>query len=336
MNRNYNFVRVLGVFSVILYHLNEVYFVSDVLMIGGAGVYFSLALTGFLYGIYHSDKSDFIFPIKDSYFYKKILKFYPVHFLSFINGLIYYYLINMQFSYKTIIIAITNLLLLQSWVPSQDYYFSFNGASWYLSSTMFFYFLSPILNRINKILKKKGIILCLLFIMIVLPIFKSYCYSVLSLEFNIWLFYINPLFNVLLIYIALAVGILIKDTNNRNKIIISSLMFIGSFLYLIVSGGISNEIAAVLMAISFLTLLSTNYKLISIIFSNKIFDFLSKISLYAYLIHQPIINIISYYLRLLGMNNVNKCFVFCLLIILILSTVIYYFDNNIRECIKKE
>lgn len=40
---------------------------------------------------------------------------------------------------------LTNLLLLQSWVPLPHYFFSFNGVSWSISTEMFFYAMFPLL-----------------------------------------------------------------------------------------------------------------------------------------------------------------------------------------------
>jgi peptidoglycan/LPS O-acetylase OafA/YrhL len=42
---------------------------------------------------------------------------------------------------------VTNLLLLQSWIPLPGYFFSYNAVSWSLSTELFFYVVYPILSR---------------------------------------------------------------------------------------------------------------------------------------------------------------------------------------------
>ncbi len=44
--------------------------------------------------------------------------------------------------------AAANALLLQSWVPRADFFFSFNGPSWFVSSLVFCYALFPALSRL--------------------------------------------------------------------------------------------------------------------------------------------------------------------------------------------
>lgn len=48
-------------------------------------------------------------------------------------------------------ILVTNVLLLQSWVPSGAYAYSFNGVSWSISAELFFYAVFPLLVRVRRV-----------------------------------------------------------------------------------------------------------------------------------------------------------------------------------------
>ncbi|MDO0939345.1 acyltransferase [Streptomyces sp. DG2A-72] len=69
--------------------------------------------------------------------------------------------------------AVLNLLLLQSWVPSEDVYFSVNLPSWSLGCEMLFYLLFPLLHRwIGRIRPQAlwGVAIGLLLVIAVLPL----------------------------------------------------------------------------------------------------------------------------------------------------------------------
>ncbi|EIH8863963.1 acyltransferase, partial [Escherichia coli] len=83
----------------------------------------------------------------------------------------------------------SNILLLQSFIPLQDYYFSFNSVSWSISCEMFFYVAFCLLTR----LKTKHLTCVLLF---VLAINFYYLINPPSAISQHWLFYINPSFRI--------------------------------------------------------------------------------------------------------------------------------------------
>lgn len=76
---------------------------------------------------------------------RRILKIFPVHFLC----LLVFFVFNVRhldgLGYMRLL---SNMLLLQSWIPLQDFYFSGNAESWFLSSVMFCYVAFQLLFRI--------------------------------------------------------------------------------------------------------------------------------------------------------------------------------------------
>lgn len=133
----------------------------------------------------------------------KIMKLYPMHcvmmiaklLLMIIKGAGIAYIISL---YETII---PNIFLIQSWYPDSRYYFSYNGASWYLSTTLFLYFMFPIiLKRLRKFGSKK--VLCYLGSVIVVQlsvaIYLMYTPHPLQIgnNFRKWVTYICPIYRL--------------------------------------------------------------------------------------------------------------------------------------------
>ena len=114
---------------------------KSVLQAGGAiGVTFFFILSGFLLA-YGYKKRLMTREISTSDFYKaRAVKLYPLHILCFAAV----FLLGIRnFVTADLPKAVLNLFLLQSWVPSPDYYMSYNAVSWFLSDERFFYLMFP-------------------------------------------------------------------------------------------------------------------------------------------------------------------------------------------------
>lgn len=85
---------------------------------------------------------------------RKLAAFWPLHLLAMLA--VMFVLTDPILSWKNLIDAAINLLLLQSW--SSKTHFSFNGASWFLSSLMFCYFLTPPFLRLSKKMRSSVIV----------------------------------------------------------------------------------------------------------------------------------------------------------------------------------
>ena len=94
------------------------------------------------------------------YITRRCIKFYPLHWLCLIAVLPLSLL-----SFKTLQIPLffINAALLQSWIPEQIVYFSFNSVSWYLADTMFFALVFPLVCKwvVNAGVKGKVMIAAL-------------------------------------------------------------------------------------------------------------------------------------------------------------------------------
>lgn len=152
---------------------------------GGFAVSFFFVLSGFSLTIGYRDRvlqPGFNYL---SYITKRLVKFYPLHWL-----VLFYLTIRMGFHSEYFWSKFfTNFFLVQSFIPEKEYYFSFNSPSWYLCNTIFYSMLFPFLLKgiyslkiVSKIAFATLIVTLYFILLIFVP--KEYYHAFL---------YINPL-----------------------------------------------------------------------------------------------------------------------------------------------
>ena len=113
--------------------------------LGARACEFFFVVSGFLVAYNYSSKT--IDPTwKQSFLYvrKKLSAMWPLHLVMFVICLALMPASEIT-NTKTIFEALMNLSLLQSWSPNTHTFFAFNGTSWFLSTILFCYFISPFL-----------------------------------------------------------------------------------------------------------------------------------------------------------------------------------------------
>lgn len=162
------FLRFLAFMLIFLFHTGDYQLAWFPKENGAANaVEFFILLSGVVSGISSFDK-DIKCTARDivSYIKKKIVKVYPLYFLTTfftvayttIPGIIAYQSFR-EFEGLKILLGqigqlLKNLLLIQSWFPSN--YFTYNGVGWFLSTIMFLYVINiPLRALATKIRKSK-------------------------------------------------------------------------------------------------------------------------------------------------------------------------------------
>lgn len=122
--------------------------------IGARACEFMFLVSGFLVGYnnFYKEGTEPTWNDSVQYVKKKVLKFWPLHMIALLMVLckqLLYKEVNLL-SIKTIVALVADASLLQAWSPSSEIFFSFNGASWFLSALMFCYFMAPFLCTFMK------------------------------------------------------------------------------------------------------------------------------------------------------------------------------------------
>lgn len=210
--------RIAMVWGVVFFHINGSYPLHSALSFFSFGVFGCVAISGFLMGFLHGDEytvctlSDCIHVWK-----KKRNKFYFIHFLTFCMCApitVYYH----RFSYtvgtalRDAANAAANLLLIQSFVPVEEFYFGFNGVSWYLSTSLVLYFLSPFFSArlCRRETPEDKLRFCAL-VWAAVNVAMSLLAYVLPVHF---LTYIQPLAHIPGYLLAMAVGMIYAEKGN--------------------------------------------------------------------------------------------------------------------------
>ncbi|MDQ0194432.1 acyltransferase family protein [Paenibacillus wynnii] len=333
--------RFFAALAVFLFHSGGIYGPYG---LGSAGVQFFFILSGFILTYTYYGKFDRLNKSDVKHFYKaRFAKIYPMHFLTFLLA-IPWVLMNLNPDGLYIFIAGMDLLLLQSYVPISDVYFSFNNVSWTLSAEVFFYAIFPFIlylfgNKIIKNMKKTSAILIFSWILLfslqlLLPQEKENTLFV-------WLLNIFPAMRSFEFIIGIVLGLLFLKLSKKNSIFtfkVANILEIGCLAVLAVLLFISKSLPLPNLKGLYFTPIWTliifvfayNKGVISKIISHKYFVYLGQISFSFYMIHL---------LVLLYMRNVTTgpvpSYIVSLIITLVLSSLAFkFYEEPMRKLIK--
>lgn len=99
-----------------------------------------------------------------TYVKRKFIKIWPLHFIAFLIDILSSLLSGntVVLSENSLLTGILNLSLLQAWGRDSKIYFSFNGATWFLSALFFCYYIAPLVVEIIKRANNHGIFFLLI------------------------------------------------------------------------------------------------------------------------------------------------------------------------------
>lgn len=151
-------LRIIAVYGIMLAHINSNYPILSRFGFGPIGVSFAFIISGFLVGYRHANRyPTWSFSDSLAFWKVRLRRFYPIHLFTMVIAM--FLQIRLYFLHgfypkeiiKDIITLGFHTLLLHSFVPIERVFFGLNGASWFLSTLMPLYFLTPwLLNRFSK------------------------------------------------------------------------------------------------------------------------------------------------------------------------------------------
>lgn len=259
---------------------------------GFLSVNFFFILSGFCisYGYYEKLKSNKISSLE--FFKKRIIHIWPIHFIFLLLALFLYYYNNISLGLFQLKFFV-NLFLLQSFIPSLDYFFSYNGLSWAVSNEVFYYFLFTMIVCIS--IRKQYVMCAVIWIIILLNI------VIANQNGNVdgWFFYINPIFR----FGDFLIGVVLYHLYNRNVMLSyirsnATIMEIFSVLILFISIYLGSkydnwlwkcQVWYTVTCIPLIYFFSISNGILSKILSNKLFSYLGSIAYPLYLSHQLVL-----------------------------------------------
>lgn len=149
------------------------------------------------------------------YITRRCIKFYPLHWLCLMASVLLLIVYN-SLSLKDIPILILNASLLHTWIPDQNYYFSFNAVSWYLADTMFFATLFPFILKyiingpVKKVVLYGSILFSAVYVAIVIFVPSYWYHAVL---------YISPFVRVSDFIFGIVLALFYLNIRQDNKLI---------------------------------------------------------------------------------------------------------------------
>ena len=314
--------------------------------IGSAGVSIFIVLSGYLMTYNYFDREIKTNPVL--FALRKIKTLYPLHiammFIALIEPLILVFTYSAYSTLpKLLSQVLSNVFLVQPWVPNSSFCFSLNGVAWYLGLCLFLYLIFPfILKVLKKIDTKKAI-----FIGMAVVFAAEVCVSLVANFFtspNIsdyfsmhWLTYLFPVSRALDFIIGCFLGLIAvkygRNASSKNPVLCAAALvaIIGSAVLAICGVPVFSwqwiNCSLLFLPLSAILIYSFSGEkiLLEKALCCKPVLFLCELTPYAFLIHQVAINLTKKLMtKLLGEGVPAECLsIAAALIITILLSVLY-------------
>ncbi len=281
----------------------------------------------------------------------RIARIFPAHIAAMFIGLVLVPAIFLpQIASSSGAILIAQLFLVQSWIPSREYFFALNPVSWSISTEMFFYCCFPLFIRswtrswrydwIGKLLLCSGLTVTMIAVASTIPAAMDYCTTISPItrlfEFvlgmfvaQLWIRYRSQVqlssisatlievgcFVLLVAWVTKEAALTMQPENSQHNAFLS--LFIGA----------GN--ASIFCALIFLMALQRG--LLSKLLASRPLVWLGEISYSIYLLHYVILEYIMYHQ--LALARINQWLVFgiyCFTVMLIANLMYILVERPFR------
>lgn len=313
-------LRALSFLGIFLAHAGAPYEWSEL----GVAVFF--VLSGFLMIYTYYDK-EIPSGIKGCarFSFRKIGKLYPLHIITMICAIVLKLVVIVRkgITLQSITILLgeigLNITLLQTWFPNWDVNSSLNGVAWYLSVTMFLYFVFPLIKKWIKRKEDKQLLgICVLLFIIEILVCMPFIYFVgEDSKVYAWFMYGFPIFRLGDFFAGCCLGkfFVCKQESELTFIkgsvieILATLLAILVYKWLnigqssLVFRAMHNRTTLFIpLAVIWVYLFSISKGVITKAFNNSVFVFAGNISAYAFLIHYVIVRYTDAAFHFLGIS----------------------------------
>lgn len=339
-------LRFIAAFYVFIFHIHQSWpltgnaIVKNIFSQGAIGMSLFFILSGFVLAYRYFNEDILI----SNYFVNRIARVYPVYIVAALVTLPWFGLSYVEGASlgpikviaQGIIIVFTNIFMIQARFPQLIYFWN-NGASWSISVEAFCYLVFPLIfSRLAKLSTKKFI--TTFFILYTLAILPGIVGSIFP-GLSVTVYYAMPIFRLPEFLIGVCVLLFLKKFKifkndwvmqcSQIAFILLFFVYIGYVGHIFPNYTGHNWIAVPLIAFIIYTL-SGNKGILVTILANPILVWLGKISYCFYSFQVLVIRVLLIYqkelMKLSPLFSGNHfIFWFALLILLLLSTIGYYY-----------
>lgn len=354
-------LRFFAASLIVLHHSVEIFSFKKTFLAYDQGVSFFFVLSGFIL--------TYVYPSLNSkhaikrFFLARFARIWPVHFFCFLLVIftlpkIMWIISPTEHLWPR---ALTNLLLIQAWIPRYDYFFSFDAPSWSISTEFFFYLCFPFLITRFRNTWLKKLTFCLFLVLAMILLSKLFHLADILHTSAIYkistdgLIYINPISRLFEFALGMCTALLYMNLKQRyhqlptfyyTAVEIALLLCVyGSlyFTYILVAhpilykifgmGGIKwfCESAIAPFAAALILVTAIGKGKISKILTTKIFVRLGEISFALYLVHMIVLD---WFLAIKPKLNFSPHISYCIYWLVILACS-YLINKFIEEPARK-
>ena len=292
---------------------------------GSMSVAFFFVLGGFSMAVGYKDRV-----FSPSFSYKtyithRCIKFFPLHWLCLFASIPLVLLSNTREQFP---IFFANFSLLQSWIPIQRVYFSYNWVSWYLADTMFFAAVFPFLFK--WIIRGRGfervfitLVTTVIYVVVAVSIPQDKYHAIL---------YISPYMRLADFVFGIYLAICYKYLKNRelcfyNNANINAFIIIFLISLLVVEssllgGGNYRYISPLYWPLVGLLILSASLSSEQVIWRITGLQRLGNLSFVIFLTHQLVLRYIKLFFKFLSINDIFLYVSITLIITIIVSVLV--------------
>ena len=274
--------------------------------------------------------------VKDDFSYlaflkRRAVKFYPLHWICLLSVMIPIWYHGWSYNNHALL---ANFLLLQSWIPIDDFYFSFNAVSWYLSDTFFVSMIFPLLYAFLRKIGKKDRVFVLVLVVCLYVIMMFAVPSTYSVQHAV--LYIHPVSRAIEFVIGIFIAEFYKLLKGKEKVELmvrnhGVLVDVGMVFFFLLSVAISVGLPRNLFAAYYWPALACFFLSVMLLGDTKLDGFMrhEKIQLLTrctfsfFLIHQRVIGYVGINNGLWGMGRLAEIIV-AFLVSYLLAQVLYF------------
>ena len=280
----------------------------------GVSVFF--VMSGFLmFRKHENDEMDLTIKNRAKFSLSRISKLYQLHIITMCFAVVLematriYSGLTFRGVVYTLGKIVLNVTLMQTWVPYSNINVSLNGVAWFLSVTMFLYFMFPVIAKWIKT-KSEKVLICISVFVLIVQILMCIPFIILLGEDSqtyIWFMYCFPIFRLGDFFIgcclAKCYSCEAENADREESKVLASVIEIAVLIFtvLIIKWIRTETDNAVLMAMKnwttlyipiavvWILLFSKNKGILTQMMTTPVFIFLGNISSYLFLIHYVVI-----------------------------------------------